>query len=394
MRAFPRDTYLSTLNRITDRDLVRIITGVRRCGKSTLLELYREQLVRSGVPPRDILAINFEDAANDHLRDPGAFLEHVHASGASYLHVDEVQELDDWARTINSLRVNPGMEICVTGSNASMFAGEAVTYLAGRYIEIPMLPLSLAEYRSFTGDQRAPELSYRDWLRTGGFPAAVLARDEDIAYQLNASLFDTIFTRDIALRGQIRDPEVFLRVARYVFDNSGSPLSTSRIRNHLRSQGYSTSPEAVDRYLALMQDAHLLYHCPRYDTQGKQWLKTNGKFYFVDPGLRNALLGSRELNVGHDVENMVYLELRRRGFRLSTAHRTSSEIDFLATRGAETVHVQVALSAAEEQTLARELKPLRDLPNAYLLTGDRFPPPTGAVQWLDVFDFLAGAELP
>lgn len=395
MRAFPRDNYLDFLRRVTDRDLVRIITGVRRCGKSTLLELYRGDLVRGGVDPQQILTINFEDAANDKLRDPENFLGYVleqhESKGVQYLHVDEVQELDDWSRVINSLRVNPGMEICVTGSNATMFSGESLTYLAGRYIELHMLPLSLAEFRRFRKDTESIEKSYREWMRIGGFPAAVLAWDPDITDQINSGLFDSIFTRDIATRAQIRDTEVFLRVARFIFDNTGSPLSTNRISNHLKSQGYSSSPESVDRYLALMEDAHLIYRCPRFDTQGKQWLKTNGKYYFVDPGLRTALLGSRDVDRGHDLENMVYLELRRRRYKVATGHLRNAEIDFVATRGNDTKNIQVASSTEDPSTLERELRPLNG--NGYLITADRIPPNTGNVRWIDAFEFLDGKAL-
>lgn len=400
MRAFPRDDYLEFLRRVHDRDLVRIITGVRRCGKSTLLELYREELVAAGADPRSILTINFEDAANDALRSPDAFLVHVlkqvEVNSVRYLHVDEVQELGDWSRVINSLRVNPGLEICVTGSNATMFSGESLTYLAGRYIELHMLPLSLAEFRRFRKDSGSSAEAYRTWMEVGGFPAAVLAGDPDITDQINSSLFDSIFTRDIATRGQIRDTEVFLRVARFVFDNAGSPLSTNKISNHLKSQGYSSSPESVDRYLGLMEDAHLIYRCSRYDTQGKQWLKTNGKFYFVDPGLRTALLGSRDVNRGHDLENMVYLELRRRRYRVSTGHSKNAEIDFVATRGMETAFIQVAYSTDDASTLERELRPLAanaGRARTYLITADRIPPSTGSVTWIDAFEFLAGAAL-
>ena len=400
MRALPRNAYLDFLCRVTDPALVRVITGVRRCGKSTLLELYRESLVAKGVPPNRIITVNFEDASCDHLRKAEAFLSFVSAqvkqTGAQYLHVDEVQELEGWARVINSLRVNPGLEICVTGSNATMFSGEAITYLAGRYIEIHMLPLSLSEFRDFREATGRGSATYREWMATGGFPAAALSHDADIVEQINATLFDSIFTRDIALRGQVRDTEVFLRVARYVYDNAGSPLSTNRISNHLKNQGYSSTPELVDRYLTLMLDAHLLYRCPRYDTQGKQWLKTNGKFYFVDPGLRNALIGPRDFNRGHDLENMVFLELIRRRYRVATGYQRGGEIDFVATRGSTNLFIQVALTTDNPATLERELKPLRNHRlegKAFLLTTDRVPPAAGTAAWVDAFEFLDGAEL-
>ena len=401
---FARDRYLEFLTNIDDPALVRIITGVRRCGKSALLSMYRSYLIAQGVGPSQILTINFEDMAYDHLRNAQSFHDHVldaiNRSEVRYLHIDEIQELNDWARVINSLRTRENLEICVTGSNASLFVSESMTYLAGRYIEIPMYPLSLAEFTRFrqkigvtyTGVEQA----YQQWLRWGAFPASVITHDEEIVRQLNSGLFDSIFTRDIALRGQIRDTGTFLRVARFVFDNAGSELSTLSIVKQLRAQGRGVSSELVDRYLQLMVDAHLLYRCRRYDTQGKQWLRTNGKMYFVDPGLRNSLLGSRDFNRGRDLENMVFLELKRRGFEVMTGQVPGGEIDFVARRDGHTLYIQVALSTDSEQTLARELAPFDRLPagaHCLLLTGDRFAPATGEVKWRDVFDVLAGAPL-
>lgn len=404
-RFVPRAAYLDFLTSVQDPGLVRIITGVRRSGKSALLALYRDHLRSTGVQDEEILVINFEDFANDSLRNPQAFHEFVlehKAQGVHYLHVDEVQELPDWARVINSLRLPEDLEICVTGSNASMFAGESATYLAGRYIEVRVLPLSLREYVEFThgADTEPSYADFEEWMRVGGFPATAItyaqAQDEHLAFEYNRALFDSIFTRDIALRGQIRDTATFLRVAQFIFDSSGSPVTTHRIVGQLKAEGYSASSETVDRYLQLMEDAHLLYRCRRLDTQGKQWLRGNGKFYFVDPGLRNALLGSRDINQGHDLENMVFLELLRRGYQVATGVAGNSEIDFVATRGEETTYIQVALSTSEVATLKRELDAFRGAPlgaRCVLITLDRGRPNTGEVAWLDAIRFLSGSPL-
>lgn len=398
----PRQRYLDNLLAVTDNDFVRIITGVRRCGKSTLLELYRRHLREHGTPEDAIMVINFEDHANAALREPPAFHDAVKeriAAGLRYLHVDEVQELENWARVINSLRLNEQLEICVTGSNASLFVGESLTYLAGRYIEIPMLPLSLAEFIEFrysADEHPGLDRTFQEWVTIGGFPATVQLVDPVVIRQANSSLFDSIFTRDISLRGQIRDTDAFLRVARFLFDNAGNPVSTNRIVGHLKHEGLKASSETVDRYLGLMSDAHLIYQCRDYDTKGKRWLSTNGKFYFVDPGLRTALLGSRAFNFGHDLENMVYLELRRRGYQVSTGKVPGGEIDFIANDGQRTLYIQVALTVAEPATLARELAPFDTLPagsRCVLLTTDRFAPDTGNVSWRDAIEVLAGAAL-
>lgn len=403
-RLIVRDHYLEMLTKIKGPALVRIITGVRRCGKSALLQLYRDYLIESGVKPQEILVINFEDAANDYLRDPQVFHKYVReqqaATGIRYLHVDEVQELGEWSRIINSLRLPENLEICVTGSNASMFSGELVTYLAGRYIELPMLPLSLGEFQRFRAAAGVPNLGvnreYQDLMRIGGFPASALVKNLEVVRQLNSALFDSIFTRDISLRGQIRDTETFLRVARFVFDNVGKPLSTHSIVKNLKANGTNVSAEMVERYLGLMEDAHLFYRCRRYDTQGKQWLRTNGKFYYVDPGLRNALLGQRDFNHGRDLENMVYLELRRRGCQVMTGAVPQGEIDFIVTRGQQQIFIQVAYSTENDETLVRELAPFKYAPagtRCVLITLDRLQPATGAIEWVDALEFLSGHRL-
>lgn len=400
MNILPRPQYLAELRAVEGNDLVRLLTGVRRSGKSTLLELYRRELVADGVDPDAILTINFEDLAYDPLRDAAAFHAHVRDAverGVTHLHVDEVQELDQWARVINSLRASGDLEICVTGSNASMFAGEGLTYLAGRYVTVEVFPLSLAEFRLFTsaedGESAEPvEESYQKWMTVGGFARSVLAESPDMTRQLNRDLFDSIFTRDIAIRGGVRDTSVFLKVAAFVMDNAGSPLSANKVANTLTSQGHKVSTDTVDRYLALMVDAHLVYPCHRYDTRGRGWLKSTPKYYWVDAGLRDALTGRRGSNTGHDLENQVYLELLRQRFELFTGVGPGGEIDFLARKGDETRFIQVALSALDESVLQHELSSFRGLPpgaNCVLLTGERIPLATGQVTHVNAFDFLA-----
>lgn len=400
-----RNRYLDQLISWDDEpaldDVVRILSGVRRCGKSSLLSLYKQHLGADKV-----LSINFEDLANAPLRDAERFhqfvLGEIAEQGFTHLHVDEVQEIHDWARVINSLRVSPaskGLKITVTGSNASMFSGEGLTYLAGRYIELKVFPLSLAEFRQFTplvnADAMPSEQAYAEWMK-GTLPATVQVGDEATQRTLNNAVFDSIFTRDIAMRGSIQDPEVFLKVARFVFDNVGSPLSVNKIANGLSSQGTKTSNHTIEKYLRLLVDAHMFYHCSRYDVRGKQYLRSGGKYYFVDPGLRDALLGRRSSNTGHDLENMVYIELLRRGYQVFSAQSAAREIDFLAEKENEKHFIQVALTALDPITLGRELRAFEGLsPGARctLITFDRLPLATGEVKHIHAGDFLDGAEL-
>lgn len=401
---FPRDLYLRQLLAIdaepSARDMVRILTGVRRVGKSSLLRLYENHLVATGIDPTQIMSINFEDFSQDKLRDPQVFHDTISRAATEqslrYLHVDEAQELTDWARVINSLREKYDLQITVTGSNASLFAGEGLTYLAGRYIAVDVLPLSLGEYRDFARiPKKAPhEQAYTKWMRAT-LPAAALLADPQVRRQAMNSVFDSIFARDIATRGQLRDTEAFLKVARFLFDNAGSPVSPGKIATTLASQGVKISPQSVDRFLGLMVSAHMFYPCRRYDTRGRDWLRTGAKYYFVDPGLRDALLGHRTSNTGHDLENMVFLELLRRGYQVSSAETPKGEIDFYAQRDRETRYIQVALSALEPTTLTRELRPFETLPagsSCTLMTMDRLPLDTGAVAQLNAADFLAGAD--
>ncbi|PFG27295.1 ATP-binding protein [Corynebacterium renale] len=396
----PRKRYLDELTTHVDADIVRIITGVRRCGKSSLLEMYRRHLLAHGATHEQIVSINFEDFANDTLRDPHTFHDYVKqrvAEGATYLHVDEVQELSEWPRVINSLRTTTDLEIIVTGSNASIFASKDATYMAGRYLQLDMFPLSLAEFRDFTGTAGSLAESYVELLKNGSLPGVVTLSDDRLTRQFNSAVFDSIFTRDITIAGDVRDTEIFLRIARYIFDNAGSPVAVSKIAGTLTSSGHKVNHGTVDRYLSLMRNAHLIYPCYRYDIRGREWLRTNPKFYWVDPGLRNALLGSSfTSNRGHDLENMVYLELLRRGWEVSTGKTATGEIDFVAQQGEDTRYIQVALHTMDDATLSREVNAFNGLPagaRCYLITTDTVPPSVEHIEHVDAFAFLAGAEL-
>lgn len=375
--------------------MVRVISGVRRSGKSSLLELYKQH-----VGSEKVVSVNFEDFSTLGLREAQRFHEEmtarIAATGATHLHVDEVQELDDWSQVINSLRLHENLTITVTGSNASMFVGEGLTYLAGRYIQLEMFPLSLHEYSSFAPEAPSqPSARYAEWMR-GTLPAAAQAGSPKIRREINNAIFDSIFARDIALRGAIKDPDIFMRVARFVFDNVGSQLSAHKIANYLTSAGAKTTQPTVERYLGLLVDAHMLYRCGRFDVRGKAHLKGGAKYYFVDPGLRDVLLGANSSNAGHDLENMVYLELLRRGFSVAVGNTPQGEVDFVVTRDKERYYVQVALTALDDKTLHRELSSFRGLPagsHCILLTFDAMPLNTGEVVHLHAADFLDGAPL-
>lgn len=400
-----RMLYMDKLEEMRAPDLVKAIVGVRRCGKSTLMKQLRNDLVESGVSPASIIYIDFELPSNGELADPQAFIAYVTERASreehTYLFVDEVQELDHWESTINGLRAELGLDIYVTGSNARMFAGEDMTYLSGRYVSLHVLPLSLAELCQFVGidvsERRASEEAYDFLVREGGFPAVALAPTDALKHAILDGIYDSVFTRDILLRGKIRNEAAFARVASFVLDNIGNQTSASAISKALKSGGHAVSAETVDSYLSLMQKAHLIYRCDRYDIRGKERLRTNGKYYVVDPGLRNRVIGLRASNHGHLTENMVFLELVRRGYDVSVGTLPNSEIDFVAQDGGTRFYIQVSETVLDPATLKRELAPFAKLPDGYprvLITKDRIDYGQDGVRHMNVYDFLLGELLP
>lgn len=391
-----RKIYLDKLIQAQGLDFVKILTGVRRCGKSTLLQLFKIHLINQGTSPTNIIEINFEQHANDFLRDPQAIHEYVSkrcsSPGKYFLFIDEVQEMNFWAKTVNSLRVSCNVDIYVTGSNSQIFSGEDLTYLAGRYLEIPIYPLSYAEYRAFKADIPCDENKmFNEYLRRGAFPAMALVEDVGLINAIATGLFDSIFTRDILLRGRIRDEGNFFKVAKYVFGNIGSKVSANNIANVLRAEGHKISVDAVDNYLSLMVKAYALYQCERFDIRGKERLRTNGKYYVVDLGLRNWLLGQHDSDIGHVLENIVYLELKRRGYRVHVGKMGEREIDFIARQGDELLYVQVAASALSEDVFNREMSSLREINDNYpklLLTMDTVDLSTEGIMHQNIVSWL------
>lgn len=297
---YNRPFYLEQMIRAKDSDFVKVITGVRRCGKSTLLMLFKDYLMNHGVQLEQIIEISYEKMTNDVLRDGKKLHEYITQQVTSdkryYLLIDEAQEIFQWSRVINSLKVSFNLDIYITGSNSRLFSGEYLTYLAGRYIEIKVYPLSFKEFLTFK--QYEPTnlaAHYQEYIKNGSFPAPSLVNDEQLIQTINQGLFDSIFTRDIIKFGEIRDVGNFHKVAKFIFDNIGNPISVNKIANTLRSNGSRISADTIDNYLVLMCNAYILYPCQRYDLRGKEILRTNGKYYLVDTGLRNQLIGYKQL---------------------------------------------------------------------------------------------------
>lgn len=399
-----RPLYMDKLKDYATADLVKIIVGVRRCGKSTLLKQLQNDLREAGISPDEMLSIDFELPSNAELTDSTAFIKYVtsrlHNDKLRYLFVDEAQELNQWEKTINGLRAEYGLNIFVTGSNAHLFAGEDMTYLSGRYVKMPVYPLSLAEYCQFCDvdvtDSTAVQAAYDDYVREGGFPAITLASSNALKEAMMDGIYDSVLTRDVILRGKIRNEAAFRRVLAFVMENVGNQTSALSIERALKGGGHTVRSETIDNYLSLMEKAHLLYKCERYDLRGKERLRTNGKYYVVDTGLRNRTIGLKDSNRGHVTENTVFLELLRRDYEVNVGTFPNAEIDFVAQRGSERLYIQVCETLMDPQTFERELMPFSKLDDAHpriLISKDSEDYARDGVRHINLYDFLLGEPL-
>ncbi len=376
-----RKAYFDKLLAFKDKNIIKVVTGVRRCGKSVLLEMFREYLISVGIAESQIIAINLEDYDFYELRDGKKLHEYIkqrlNKEKMSYVFVDEVQQCPDFADVINSLFLKKNIDIYIAGSNADMLSSEIATLLSGRYVEIMMLPLSFAEYVSSTGDTKELSRKYREYIEFSSFPYTLelAGYPEEIKDYLEG-LYNTIIVKDISQRHRITDTMLLESIVRFIFDNIGSSVSSKKIADTLTSYGRKTDAKSAEKYLSYLRESFIVYQARRYNIKGKQYLKTLEKYYVVDIGLRFILLGSRSVDAGHILENVVYLELLRRGYDVYIGKLDDLEIDFVAEKNGKPVYFQVALSVRDENTLKRELRPLQKLKDHYpkfILTLDEDP---------------------
>ncbi|NTU88344.1 MAG: ATP-binding protein [Actinobacteria bacterium] len=376
-----RDIYLNQLIAAKDQPVIKVITGIRRCGKSSLLELYYEYLMASGVPADHIVKISFESLQFEDLKTYQTLYKHIASQiqgvKTSYILLDEIQEVDGWERAINSLVVDYGADVYITGSNASLLSSELATLLTGRYIEIRMLPLSFAEYLDFIecSDERDYKTAFSRYMNYGGLPAVALliSGQEGIVHALLQGIYTNIVMKDVVQRNQIRDVTLLEAISHYLADTVGSPVSSTKISNYLTSSGRKASTNTIDNYIRMLEDAFIVYRARRYDLQGKLYLKTQEKYYQADTGLRNEMLHFAHADYGHLLENIVYLELLRRGYEVGIGKVGTLEVDFVAQNNEEKIYIQVAASVVEESVLEREVAPLRAIDDNYrkvLITAD------------------------
>ncbi|HNZ53100.1 MAG TPA: ATP-binding protein [bacterium] len=391
-----RDMYLKKLIGFKDHPLIKVITGIRRCGKSTLLELFGEYLLENGVKNDQIISINFEDMNFSNLDDAQKLHDFVDSrlkkNAKNYVFLDEIQKVVDFQKAVDGLYIKKNVDIYITGSNAHLLSGELATLLSGRYVEIEMLPLSFKEYIEFTGKNDLSR-KFADYVRYSSFPFAVyLNNDAGKVRDYLSGIYNTVILKDVVAKKKIADMLMLESVVRFMFDNIGSLMSTKKIADTMTSDGRKISTHTVESYISALMDSFIIYRAKRYDVKGKQYLKTNDKYYICDIGLRSFLLGNKGGDAGYVLENVIYLELLRRGYDVYVGKVGDKEVDFVAIKQDTVEYYQVALTVRDENKLKTELASLQAISDhnpKYLLTLDDDPPANhNGIKQINAIDFL------
>ena len=380
----PRPRYLKVLKKYKDIPLVKILVGIRRCGKSTILEMLKEDLQDSGIKEDHIISLRYTIESLDEEMSSQDMLHSIKKRMKDkeryYLLLDEVQEVSNWEKAVNYLLEEENTDIYVTGSNSKLLSSEISSYLTGRYVSIPVYTLSFAEYLDFKKeDSRSEKEIFTEYLRMGGFPLVARSQfDEKSAYQIVEGIYTSVISNDITRRYNITNFDLFHRVVKFVVENVGKTFSANAIAKFLKSEGRSLSIELIYNYLAFLEKALIIYRCQRYDLQGKSVLKTQEKFYLADPSLKYCIMGFNPKSIAAMLENLVYFELRRRGYDVYIGKNEKKEIDFVAVKRDERIYVQVCRTLPEDSD--RELANLLELK-------DHYP------KYVVILDELAGGNL-
>ncbi|MDR0904685.1 MAG: ATP-binding protein [Oscillospiraceae bacterium] len=392
-----RGAYLEQLAMWREEDMIKVVTGVRRCGKSTLFELYIDRLKADGVTDEQIIVINLEDEDFSELLDYKKLHEYVKArivtSKWTYVFIDEIQNCVDYEKAVSSLFLKKKLDIYITGSNAYMLSGELATKLTARYIEIDMLPLSFVEYGEAVSISDKRE-RFSQYMNMGAFPYAARFVDNSLAHsQYLEGIYNTVLVKDVMTRKKLNDITLLKSIASFLASNVGSPVSAKKIADTLTSNGRPTGVATVETYLEALCNSYLFYKVQRYDIKGKTHLKSESKYYICDTGLRNMILGNQGKDIGHQIENIVYLELLRRGYTVNIGKAgRGTEVDFVAVRDKHTEYYQVSATVLDEATLARELAPMkqiRDNHPKFLITLDDFTSDHDGITHLNLIDWLS-----
>lgn len=373
-----RKEYLEKLKKWKDKDLIKVITGIRRCGKSTLFEIYIDYLKSIGIEDNHIISVNLENPDNefDTYKELYKYVkEQIKDKKQYYVFLDEVQKVSDFQKAVDGLYIMKNVDVYITCPNAYLLSGELATLLTGRYIEIKMYPLSFKEYLNYY-KKDADEKMYLNYINRSSFPYALKLEEESEIDDYLDALYNTIIVKDIGLRKKIADTTMLRTVARFMFNNIGNCLSIKKIADTLTSDGRSISVHTVESYLESLVESYVFNKVSRFDIKGKQYLQSGEKYYATDVTMRYALLGRRNIDVGHILENIVYLELIRRGYKVYIGKAGEKEIDFVAENKEGFTYFQVAYTTREKATLERELTPLQDINDhypKYILTMDIDP---------------------
>lgn len=378
-----RKEYLKQLLSWKDQSIIKVLTGIRRCGKSTILKLYQEYLLNNGIDPSQIISINFEELEYEDLQDYKKLYQYIKdrlvENKMMYIFLDEIQNVPSYEKVVDSLHVKENIDIYITGSNSYIFSGQLATYLSGRYIEIPVLPLSFKEVYN---PQTNKEEAFQKYIKTGGFPYIhqIQLLNEQIDMYLEG-IYNTVIVKDIEERinrknsKSVTDIALLKAISKYLSSVVGSPVSIRSITNYFKSNERTTSPNTISNYVEALCESYLYYPVEVMDVSGKEVLKSNKKYYIVDPGIRNYILPKQFYDLGFTIENIVYLELLRRRYNVNIGRNGRTEVDFIAKRNDVYTYIQVTASLVDENTFNREIRPLKQVKDNYekiILTLDRY----------------------
>ena len=376
-----RENYLNLLIEAKDTEFIKVITGVRRSGKSTLLLMFKEYLLNNKVDEKNVIHMNFESAIYDYIKDYKDLYNEIKSkirNGKMYILLDEIQNIEKWEKAINSLNIDFDVDIYITGSNAYLLSSELATLLSGRYIEIKMYTLSFKEFLKFNGyNQEHIEDKFNEYLKYGGLPAITQIKEKNnLIMSYLTDIYNTIIKKDIIERNNIKDIALLENIVKYISSNIGSSVSANKISDYLNSNKIveKTNHQTIDNYLKMLENAFIVYKAERSDIRSKALLKTLGKYYIADTGLRNIILGFRNIDEGHLLENVVYIELLRRGYKISIGKTLDYEVDFVAENPEEIKYYQVTKSLLDDNVKEREIRSLESIPDNYektILTMDK-----------------------
>lgn len=398
-----RKRYMDKITKLVDTPVAKVLTGMRRSGKSVLLELTRKLLLSRGIPESRILLLNLESMENTELKNHLVLYQKItawisHSKERHYLLLDEIQEVEGWEKAINAFMVDFNIDLYLTGSNAHLLSSELATYISGRYIEIPVRPLVFSEHMTFRRElvnhsQLNKQEEFARYLRFGGLPGIHwMNEDTEVVNQYLKGVYSTVLLKDVLARNTVRDTALMEKIILYLMDNVGNLFSAGNVASFLKNQGRSVGVETIYNYMSMLENAFFLVKAPRFDIKGHKWLETNEKCYLADLGLRHAIIGYRDMDIGGLLENVVHQELLVRGYSVGIGKAGVKEIDFIATKGDETSYFQVCYLLAGAETIEREFSVLKAIPDNHpktVLSMDRLlAPQRDGIKWKNLIDFL------